>query len=381
MSGRSGGLLAVVVCGFLCVPSARAQAVYTAIDLGPAESIGNAAYGAAGGRQVGVAGGAQAALWDRSAAGFINLHPAHLGLVGSVATGIGGGQQVGYGLDAANINRLHALLWTGTAASAVDLTPAGWAVALATGTDGTRQFGYGSATDPTGGPESDHALMWNGTAAGFTDLNPAGMRLSRILGVGGGQQVGWGRGDATNDGIHAMLWSGTAGSAVDLAPPDVRQSEAYSAAGGQQVGYGVPFADAQHRRHALLWRGTAATVTLLQPAGFTQSEAYGTNGLQQVGYGLGPINGGPTLANHALLWNGSPGDYVDLHSFLPDQFASSYARAIDENGAIAGYAFTDPSELVPSQHAILWVPVPEPSGLITIGVLWGCTLIRRRPRL
>jgi hypothetical protein len=125
----------------------------------------------------------------------------------------------------------------------------------------------------------------------------------------------------------------------------------------------------------MLWHGSAASATRLTPAGYLQSEAYGTNGLQQVGYGLGP-----TLSNHALLWNGSAGDYVDLHSFLPGEFASSVARAIDDNGTIAGYAFTDPFELVPSRHAMLWVPVPEPSCLAWIGLLGACTLSRRSRR-
>ena len=130
----------------------------------------------------------------------------------------------------------------------------------------------------------------------------------------------------------------------------------------------------------MLWRGSASAVTELEPAGFIQTEAYGTNGVQQVGYGKRPIGGGPALSVHALLWNSSASDYVDLHSFLPSQFAASYARAIDENGNIAGYAFTDASESLLSQHAILWVPVqvPEPSAALAVVFLGTCLLVRRR---
>ncbi len=383
---RPVGLLGIVVFAGLAgltgfaVPVVRAGTVYTAIDLSPRGSIGNAAYGAAAGRQVGIVGGAHAALWDGTAAGFVDLHPAQLGVLASYALGIGGGQQVGYGADAANLDHLHALLWTGSASSAVDLTPAGYKVALATGIDGTRQFGYGSAAEPLVDPLADHALMWNGSAAGFTDLNPTGMTLSRILGAGGGQQVGWARGPGTNDSTHATLWTGSAANTVDLAPPGSRQSEAFGASGGQQVGYAVMSGDALGNRHALLWHGGAASVVTLEPAGFVQSEAYGTNGLQQVGYGKRAEGGGPALSVHALLWNGSATDYVDLHSFLPSQFAVSYARGIDENGNIAGYAFEDPSESLLGRHAILWVPVqvPEPSGAGALALLGTCLLARRR---
>ena len=377
---RPVGLLGVLVFAGVAVPFVRAEVVYTAIDLSPPGFVGNAAYAVGGGRQAGVVGVVHAALWDGTAASLVDLHPAQLGVAASTAVGISGNQQVGYGLEAANLDHVPALLWTGTASSAVDLTPAGYKTAYATGTDGARQFGYGSNAEPLVEPPADHALMWNGSAAGFTDLNPSGMRLSRILGAGGGQQVGWARGPATNDSTHATLWTGSAANSVDLAPSGSRQSEAFAAAGGQQVGYAVLSGDSIGNRHALLWRGSAADVTALEPDGFTQSESYGTNGVQQVGYGKRPIAGGSALSVHALLWNGSATDYVDLHSFLPAEFASSYARGIDENGNIVGYAFTDGSESLLTQHAILWVPVqvPEPSGLVVLGLVGGLALTRHR---
>ena len=67
----------------------------------------------------------------------------------------------------------HAVLWTSSAKSAVDLTPAGTpaqTAVVATATNGSVQVGY-QAGNSTGG--GDHALLWGGTAASAVDLNAA----------------------------------------------------------------------------------------------------------------------------------------------------------------------------------------------------------------
>lgn len=53
--------------------------------------------------------------------------------------GIGGGQQVGSGQTSSST---HALLWAGTAASAVDLNPASALSSEAIATSGVHQVGY-----------------------------------------------------------------------------------------------------------------------------------------------------------------------------------------------------------------------------------------------
>jgi hypothetical protein len=63
------------------------------------------------------------------------------------------------------------MLWNGTAQSAVDLTPTnitGYGYSIALDTDGVHQvgFGYGSATG-----SSHHALLWGGSADSAVDLN------------------------------------------------------------------------------------------------------------------------------------------------------------------------------------------------------------------
>jgi hypothetical protein len=73
-----------------------------------------------------------------------------------------------------------------------------------------------------------HAGLWSGTAASWVDLTPAGSPDSEARGVFGGQQVGY----AQVGGVpHAGLWSGTAASWVDLhafLPPGFSQSIAQS---------------------------------------------------------------------------------------------------------------------------------------------------------
>jgi len=58
---------------------------------------------------------------------------------------------------------LHGFLWTGTAASAVDLTPDGLTGSYASAVSNGVEVGLGS---------NGHALKWTGTAASAVDLQP-----------------------------------------------------------------------------------------------------------------------------------------------------------------------------------------------------------------
>jgi hypothetical protein len=110
----------------------------------------------------------------------------------------------------------------------------------------------------------------------------------------------------------------------------------------------------------LLWNGEAASVIDLNSSGLTTSFAFCNNASQQVGSGRGTFTGGNT---HALLWSGTAESVVDLHPYLPSQFTVSFASAIDGQGNIVGSA----SDAEGNYHAILWVPVPEPSSFILLG--------------
>src|SRR4030095_9388723 len=83
--------------------------------------------------------------------------------------------------------------------------------------------------------ENIHAGLWNGSAASWVDLNPAGSTESSAYGTSGTQQagdtrIGLGRGPAA-------LWRGTVGSWIDLNPAGSVGSLAYGTTGTRQFGY------------------------------------------------------------------------------------------------------------------------------------------------
>jgi hypothetical protein len=95
--------------------------------------------------------------------------------------------------------------------------------------------------------------------------------------------------------------------------------------------------------NALLWTDPM-TPTPLHPPAATLSAAFGVHDGQQVGRAL--VGG----ANHAALWEGSPGSWVDLH---PGGAITSIANAVFA-GQQAGYAV-----LAGVQHAGVWSGTPE----------------------
>jgi hypothetical protein len=285
----------------------------TGLGAGVAKSY---AVGTDGNQQVGYCEGAgpytdQALLWSNSAGSMVNLNPTALpGISASEAFGVSssggsssgasGGQQVGYGEGAGTSFNAHAMLWTGSANSAVDLNPTSLGITTSTafGTDGSQQVG-----DGTNAAGNQNAMLWSSTAASAVNLNPANMSLSFAYGIDGNQQVGAGAPQAGS--FHALLWTGTANSAVDL-----------------------------------------------NPSGFNSSQADGTNGSQQVGQGL------TNSQIHALLWSGTAASAVDLQTLLPatGTWNSSYADAIDHAGNIFGVA-TQMLNGVAENFAVEWSPI------------------------
>jgi hypothetical protein len=176
----------------------------------------------------------------------------------------------------------------------VDLHPAVATSSEAFGTFGGQQVGYANVNGVY------HAALWSGTAASWVDLHPPGVTpTSYAFAISDGQQVG-------TVGDYAALWTGTAASEVGLHPEGASQSGAYGVSAGQQVGY---TADAQGGRHAALWSGTAASWVDLHavlpsqfPLQFSNSTAqaiwHDAGFTYVVGYGFNSVFG----RDEALMW-------------------------------------------------------------------------------
>ena len=320
-----------------------AVARWVVLDLHNAASgIESFAHDVYGRQQVGAAvgPGARASLWTGGAASWVNLNPA--GAAFSAAYGTDGAYQAGF----ANIGGIsRAGLWSGTASSWVDLNPAGASESQARGARAGQQVGYARF------PGSLHASLWQGSSASWVDLHPAGASNSLAHGTDGIQQVGYASLGGTP---HASVWSGTAASWVNLFPGGY--GEAYGVHAGQQVGFA-----SMGSARASLWAGSAASRIDLHPERATYSVAHGVNSGQQVG--TVEIGG----AYHASMWSGTADSWLDLHRLLPPAFSSSEARAIWHEGPftfVAGFGFS------PGRRPLMWVSKADhcqPGSLVS----WG----------
>jgi hypothetical protein len=299
-----------------------------------------------------------ALLWDHNGTPT-DLHPAALGFSYSVTNGTNGQQQVGVAFS--NGSSVHAMLWNGTAASAVDLNPSGYGSSYAYGTNGTQQVGVGAGN-------IENAILWNGSAQSAVRLANS---VSAAFGTNGTHQVG--NAEAEDSRQHAMLWSGTPDSAVDLNGQFLSSNAwAISPDGTQQVGsaYGPSTGG---NTHAVLWRGSAASVVDLTPeASVIVANAFATNGKQQAGAVYGNDTAGKL---HAAVWSGTADSMIDLQPLLPSNLVSSRATGIDGDGNIYGLAV----DTAGNPHAVEWIPVPEPTALANLALV--ATLFPRRRRL
>jgi hypothetical protein len=157
-----------------------------------------------------------AGRWSGTAASWVELNQA------GAAYGIFGTQEVGY----ASVNGSnHASFWNGTAASWVDL------YSTYTGTSASSYAYAATATQQVGvkmvpteyGVDTTHAVLWSGTAESMIDLNPWDLqnenspaRCSAAYGIFGPYQVGHVNFDSINAIGHACVWTGSPESWEDL---------------------------------------------------------------------------------------------------------------------------------------------------------------------
>ncbi|HEX8720435.1 MAG TPA: hypothetical protein VF736_07385 [Pyrinomonadaceae bacterium] len=220
---------------------------------------------------------------------------------------------------------IHPFLWFGSAASAVDLTPLslGYGAGRVLGTDGAQQVGYGQTIIGINAFSGPFAVVWSGTAASAVNLNPPDSIQSTASAVSGGQQVGAGYSPS-----RALLWSGSAESVVNLHPDGYAFSEASATNGTRQAGFGfVGDADTLvGHKHALVWSGDAASAVDLNqflPPGFTDAAA---TGIDAAGNVVGwASKGSPDVpANvHAVMW-------------VPGTASAAFALALNRADIVVG---------------------------------------------
>src|SRR5262249_32790164 len=158
--------------------------------------------------------------------------------------GVEGDTQVGLAYSN-SAQHYHAMLWHGTAASAVDLHPGGiFAESWAITASGGIQIGTGGLFRQ---PRYTHALFWHGSAASAVDLNPPGAISSGIGGISGDQITG-----TVNYGVadHAGLWLGATTNVIDLNPSWATDSWASGTNGSVQVGVAY---NSSGRPQSVLW--------------------------------------------------------------------------------------------------------------------------------
>ncbi len=334
----------------------------------------------------------------------IPLHPAS-GFTDSFVRGISSGQQVGQAHDGSNY---HAVRWTGSPGSLIDLNPIGATASRALGSWGSRQVGVATFGF------TENAALWTGTAASFLNLHPAtGYSSSEAWAIKGDLIVG-GVDLSTSGPAYAARWTMTSPTTAtfdEMHPgPAYMNSFALGTDGISAVGQATTTGGATHAAH---WVLTSEFFTDLNPSGSSYSVARDVEGLVQIGeVNVGsaphaamwtgttasftdlnpPIAGGSTLYDidggyevgnafvggsyKAGIWSSTAASFVNLHAFLPPStYSSSEARAVWTDGAtvyVAGSAFR--TEFSRSE-AMLWV-LPEPASILCL--IGGAVLLRTR---
>ncbi|MCA9291088.1 MAG: hypothetical protein KDA25_08165 [Phycisphaerales bacterium] len=306
--------------------------------LNPLEGSSSRAQMTMGPQQVGWimdGGPSHAALWNATASSWVSLHPDGAG--SSVAYWTSGAEQAGQVSD-------HAGVWHGSAASWIDLHPLGaddsaggnaGGDSAAWFTDGVHQSGMAYFNGVR------HGGFWSGSAASWVDLHPAGASWSHVAGIDGEKQVGHARFAGAD---HAGIWSGTPESWTALTPANAISSAAGVIGHGRQggwVSFGGPI-------RASIWNGTPESWIDLTPQGTTgHAEVLHGVGHRQVGYAT--FSG----AAHAGLWSGTASSWFDLNAVLGGSYSNSLALGISEcDGTlyVTGVAWTNANNPV----AVLW---------------------------
>ena len=334
------------------------SSVNAPVSLTPTGFSSSTAIGTDGANQVGSGTGfattglTHALLWSSTASSYADLNPTALpGINNSSAVSVSGNQEFGSGFNSSTSN-LHPILWTGTAGSAIDLTPTNLASTFvscnAEQTDGVNQVGSGNVSGRFS-TNGWHALLWSSSAGSAVDLTPTNYPTlvnSFAMGVGGNQQVGLAYAQIPSDPFtgpynQAILWTGTGASALLLNPSSGFTQygcEALGTNGSQQVGVGLT--TAAYTGQALLWSNTAASVVNLHDDlpttgswNFSSAGTLNSAGTAS-GTAIGKLNG--ITATYAASWiPNTTTSAIVLYGSDTYQFAANATAGIS-NRSIGG---------------------------------------------
>jgi hypothetical protein len=161
--------------------------------------------------QCGVSMEQHACVWSRTTASFSRLHASQHWYSAAFATD--GVRQVGHGTHRTD-GSTNALMWNGPNSFAVNLRPSMSTTSAARAIWGNQQGGF--FRGPMTG-DKIHAVIWANTAASAVDLNPNSVfETTQVTAVRDGLQVGRGRPISTPTRDQAIAWHGTAGSWINL---------------------------------------------------------------------------------------------------------------------------------------------------------------------
>ncbi|MEZ4647732.1 MAG: kelch repeat-containing protein [Candidatus Eisenbacteria bacterium] len=331
---------------------------WTATSLHPNGALSSHAYGVGDGQETGTAvypgtDGTEdhAMLWSGSAGSAIDLHNTTTIKTGAVATA--GGVQGGNWWQPFEIFQNgqwyivyypRACAWSGTAGSFHALSTSGWEYSAVYDSDGVHHVGAVSRDDEVGNVYT-RAAIWSDATGNFAPLHPtSGVSNSSANALDGDHQYGSILTPYPGPIRKAAKWTGTPASYEDMHPAGASRSWISGAGDGQQVGT----AEFNGIQRAVLWSGhRLSAIDLTGTDGVIPSLADARGGLQ-----VGSRFAGGT---HAIIMATNPNDWVDLNDALGPEYSTARAEAIDieEDGTIriVGWAHND---VLTRDEAMLW---------------------------
>jgi autotransporter-associated beta strand protein len=219
---------------------------------------------------------------------------------------------------------------------AVTLLGSGYSSSVAQGINGGRiaMIGYNANGSST-------AVVWTISSSSSAALSVgAGIGSAEALAIDGNIVAGQAYSNSASF-YHAYSWSLSGGTFLDMNPAGYDQSTANGTSNGAFAGSGITGGVSQ----ALYWPTAQSTPTNLTPSIASDSTALAINNGAEVGSAT--ITGSGYV--HAMLWHGTAGSYVDLHTPLPSSLTDSTAAAISGT-QIVGTAYNTGG----TAHAILW---------------------------